>query len=117
MGRTVYVEAEVEMRELNKHDLACEMVERLGKDGALNLVNSVKVEEGRRSAFHSMETKDPEKEMRREIRAALDLIARGRTDQGLHDLRMLAAEETSIVAWQSVKDGKHPFLVLRQMDS
>lgn len=113
MSRTVYVEAEVEMRELDKRDLACELVERLGKDGAMSLVASVKVEEGRRSAFHPLDGKDPETEMRKDVRAALDLLERGKTGEALHALRMLAAEATSIIDWQKIKDGKHPFLSLR----
>ncbi len=114
MSRTVYVEAEVELDEIDKHDLACELVERLGKDAALSFVAAVKVEDGRRSASHPLDGKDPEKEMRREIRAAILLIERGKADEGMRALRILGAEETSIIAWQAIKDGKHPFLRLPQ---
>jgi hypothetical protein len=112
MSRTVYVEAEVELREIDKHDLACELVERLGKEGALNFVAAVKVEEGRRSAFHPSDGKDPEKELRLTVRDALEYLDEGKSDVAMHMLRMIAAPETRLTDWWAIKDGKHPFLSL-----
>jgi hypothetical protein len=48
-----------------------------------------------------------------EIRRSLDLMDRGRPEEALHVLRMIVAEDTKQSTWDSIKNGKHPFLTLR----
>jgi hypothetical protein len=111
MSRTVYVDAEVDMCEINKRDLAEELVERLGKVEALNLVNSVKEE---RRGVALIPEDDEAKFLRLRVADALAELDRGRVEEAMHELRMIAADQTSIVQWQAIKDGKHPFLSLRK---
>lgn len=110
------VDAEIDLEDCDTWELAQALVAVAGgKEGALRCITRVEIKENSRYPyFHSTEEDHTReiKRLRSEVKDALDLIDRGRVEEGMHALRMFAAEEMTLTEWQRIKEGRHPFLKL-----
>jgi hypothetical protein len=113
----VSVDAEIDLEyDVDAGDLAEALIAKVGKVRALRMIESSTKGDGR-ARFTVLDPDDEADDLRRRIRDGLALIERGKTEEGMYHIRMVAAEETHLLEWQAVKEGKHPFLILRESDT
>jgi len=108
----VTVDAEIDLEfDVEAADLAEALIAKVGKVRALRMIESSRKGDGR-ARFSVVDPDDEANDLRQRIRDALALIERGKAEEGMYHIRMVAAEEIHLLEWQAVKEGKHPFLIL-----
>ncbi len=110
MAKRITVDAEIDLAwDVDAVDLAEALIESIGPERARRMIASAK--QNTKGRFVCNET-DEVIDLIAAMREAFAEIDAGRLDAGMRALRLLCAEEVDVSKWESIKDGKHPFLIL-----